>query len=255
MAAYKTKLLQSLTFVGVFLGYTSRHDVVLLVAFHDSLPDIVYFTICWLGHYFPRRSTGYVSEGFVALASNNSVVGVVDLGPGLLHDEDPELIAIGTRKHEAVVESWEEVINHDTLMLSIFGQLDRVDALLVKLPRDKESPDSVRSLGNASQHTQEIAVAEASLLDVVGLDLVGEHLQSAISVVELLEIWGPLPNNLCPLVFVLEHVRILGFPVLNQTGIVSREVFICVLLVATLQLLQLLLVLGLDARRCTQVAH
>ena len=60
-------------------------------------------------------------------------------------------------------------------MLSVFCHLNCINALLVELFRNEESPDPVGSLSNASQDAEEVAVAKTTLLDVVWLNFVSKN--------------------------------------------------------------------------------
>ena len=119
----------------------------------------------------------------MALASDYSVVAVVELSPCLLQYKDPQLIAISARKNESFISCREMIINNNADRIAIFCHFYSVDTLGGELVRDEEPSNSITSFSGTGEHTKEVTVSEAALANIVGLDGVRENGKLAIIIV------------------------------------------------------------------------
>lgn len=74
VSAYESERFQSFGFFIAARRYTGSHDVIVEFALDDLFPDRIFLVFIWLGHYFPSRCTCDISEGLVALSTNDSVI-------------------------------------------------------------------------------------------------------------------------------------------------------------------------------------
>jgi hypothetical protein len=150
----------------------------------------------------------------------------MQLGPCLLQQNNPKFIAIGCREDRLLILARNKVINDNHLLDSILGYIQSKNALLVDLVCFKEALDPVWLLCEHAEHTEKVAVAEGSLLDISWLNFACKNLEFALVIIETGYISGPDPLESPPFVFDGHDVRRLVLPVINERRGTCREVLV-----------------------------
>ncbi len=184
----QAELPEPFAFFDIILSCSSSHDVVFLVSRFDPLPRPLVFAF-----KLTRRSTRQVPESQVAPAPNYAIVASMNLCPGLLQQQDPQFVSVGSAECRRLVLARQKVVHNDFNLRSVLGEVHAENSLLVHLVRDEELPDAVRSLGEHRERAQEVAVAKTALADIAGLNIVSKYLQSAFFVEKLRYFAGSHP--------------------------------------------------------------
>ena len=88
--------------------------------------------------------------------------------------------------------------------------------------------DSMWELSCYTEGAQEVAITKGPLLDVVGLDSIRKQLKLAFCcIVQARNLVNTHPDDLVPLVFILENVFCLLIPVLDQAFFARWKLWIC----------------------------
>ena len=89
------------------------------------------------------------------LASDDSLVASMDLGPSFFKKDHPKFRAIAFRKARPGIFSriaWDEIIDYDSLSLTIYAHVNAIHTLCVDFVSGKKFPNPLRVL---CQHTQD----------------------------------------------------------------------------------------------------
>lgn len=85
----------------------------------------------------------------MALSTNDAMVAMMQLGPNLLHDENPEFVTMGRSEYCPLVQSWKIIINNDLNWGTILGHPNSIDTFLHNLILYEEASNSMGTLSSA----------------------------------------------------------------------------------------------------------
>lgn len=96
----------------------------------------------------------------------DALVAAVELGPSLLHEDDPQLVIVSVRKVRLALHARNIIINNDLLPLSIFANFDAVNAIFVLLVLKEQFRNTLRNFCQDTQTTKEVAITQTALFNV-----------------------------------------------------------------------------------------
>lgn len=114
-----------------------------------------------------------ISHHMLGITTFDRIKGTVDLGPGFLEEQEPDVVATDCLSEGwFALEHWDEVVDDHFGSSAIHGKVNSVDSTLTDGSVHKYTFEPIGLIRHSHQRREEVAVTKQALLQVFLVNLV-----------------------------------------------------------------------------------